>query len=215
MWPNPRSKSRLCSQRSSMMPTLKNPLSLNKVKSSGNLNNTTVLEKFETNNISEQTPLIFVDKKQDYSSIGSRKFSLVNNDIKKCENFSRRMNNELSSIFTKRSNSTAIPKSNSVKNLILRNNIDKSISLLETKKSPKFENSMKILKNLSTNQPRRMSYATVSVTDERAIKSRNTIRGQMTENEPLTDLKIPSENKNLINYILKEIDKLDEIKENL
>ena len=129
MWPT--SQTRLSSQRGSLMPRMKNPL-FAVTKSHINLNLANSLEK-DGQNMDNQTPLIFSDKKQQYSSIGNRKFSLANNDIKRGTNVPSKVDEGLSNMFMKRSNSTAVYKSNSVRNLVLKNELKNSTSYIESK----------------------------------------------------------------------------------
>lgn len=75
---NPSSQSRLKSQRSSLMTSLKTPPLLKRVMSNNNLNQTQNLDNFESNTEmkDDQTPLIFKNKVGEFRQIG-RKCSLA------------------------------------------------------------------------------------------------------------------------------------------
>jgi len=60
------------------------------------------------------------------------------------------------------------------------------------------------------------SYATIDTKEEKLIRSRNKgCRDQLTEQVDRYPSRKTDDNKGIISYILKEIDKLDEIKQNL
>ncbi|CAI2383996.1 unnamed protein product [Moneuplotes crassus] len=214
MWP--KTKNRMNSHRGSLMPQSRNPLSVYNKNVRIDLNSTSRKEAFTeergSTNDNDQTPLIFSDKKQTYNSICSRKFSLLNNDITKNNKYDTTMSTNLRNVFGKRSNSTMAPKSNSVKNLLVK----KQRCLLESKKSPKFSDAMRSLKNLQFEKVDRDTYSTTSANNNAYQKSRNKgMTSKMTDVDNSNDQPHGENSKKLVEYILKEIDKLDHIKKNL